>query len=533
MVRLSLSFLSVAALTVASAAPFFGQQLFDSDAHEANRCVPETLVKEYQAFELESFALKSLVSRQLSDNLLVGGLRGNKNLQQLQFCIVSTDRECNPTFPTDCIRENVEYRFRVNGPLKGYLHIDGHVIRIVEDFHAASGLNLYKEAGWGLRISHFNRDGIRSVFTTTQPGSPIILERPEMNNRNQWFDLLPPYQINEVESLGPNRCIPEVQVKEYQSFQLESFALHSMVSKYYDDNIIVGGVNGNKNFQQLEFCIVSTDGECNPSYPTNCIYENVEYRFKVNGPQKGYLHVENNEIRIVEHFHAASGLNLYKESGWGLRIQHVMNTGLRIVFATTSPGHPLTLEPPMQGNANQWFELRSDMDRQVESFGDNHCVPETSIREYHPFQLKSSNLNTQVSKELDGDMLVGGVNGNKNFQQLEMCIVSSDYGCSSTIQSACIYQNVEYKFRVNSPTKGYLRIVDNEVKIVKTFEEASSLNLYKEPGWGLRIAHMKNDGTRIVFAAKKQGEPITLEAPVTNAARQWFQIMEANEHWLW
>ncbi|KAF9379581.1 hypothetical protein CPC16_010692 [Podila verticillata] len=366
MVRLSLSFLSVAALAVASAVPFFGQQIFDSDVYEGNRCIPETLVKEYQAFELESFALRSLVSRELSSNLLVGGLRGNKNLQQLQFCIVSTDRECNPTFPTDCIRENVEYRFRVNGPMKGYLHIDGHVIRIVEDFHAASGLNLYKEAGWGLRISHFNRDGSRSVFATTQPGSPIILEHPEMNNPNQWFGLLPPYEMNEVES-----------------------------------------------------------------------------------------------------------------------------------------------------------------------FGDNQCVPETSIREYHPFQLKSSNLNTQVSKERDEDILVGGVNGNKNFQQLEMCIASSDLGCSSTIKSACIYQNVEYKFRVNSPTKGYLRIEDNEVKIVKKFEDASGLNLYKEAGWGLRIAHLKKDGTRIVFAAKKQGEPITLEEPVTNAARQWFQIIEANEPWLW
>lgn len=171
-----------------------------ADVHGPNRCIPETLVKEYQAFELKSFALKSLVSREPSNNLLVGGLRGNKNLQQLQFCIVSTDLECNPPFPTDCIRENVEYRFRVNGPIKGYLHVDGRVIRIVDDFHAASGLNLYKEAGWGLRISHIIQGGSLSVFATTQPGSPIVLDRPEMNNPNQWFELLRPYKMyNEVE----------------------------------------------------------------------------------------------------------------------------------------------------------------------------------------------------------------------------------------------------------------------------------------------------------------------------------------------
>jgi len=162
------------------------------------------------------------------------------------------------------------------------------------------------------------------------------------------------------------------------------------------------------------------------------------------------------------------------------------------------------------------------------AFGGNACVPETTIREYHPFLLKSSNLDTYVSKMRIDNILVGGIQGNKNFQELELCIVSSEYGCNAEIKSNCIYQNVEYKFRVNSPVQGYLRIVDNQIDIIEDFEIASNLNLYKEAGWGLRISHVRKDGSRVVFSATEQGEPIELEEPASNVERQWFQIIEWN-----
>ncbi|KAF9283184.1 hypothetical protein BGZ74_001975, partial [Mortierella antarctica] len=139
---------------------------------------------------------------------------------------------------------------------------------------------------------------------------------------------------------------------------------------------------------------------------------------------------------------------------------------------------------------------------------DNWCVPETSIREYHPFLLKSSNLETYVSKMRVDNIIVGGMPRNKNFQELELCVVSSEY--------------------VHSPVRGYLRVVGNEVDIVKDFKDASNLNLYKEVGWGLRIAHLKKDGSRVVFSATKEGEPIELEEVVSNAERQWFQLIESN-----
>ncbi|KAG0250211.1 hypothetical protein BG011_008577, partial [Mortierella polycephala] len=150
----------------------------------------------------------------------------------------------------------------------------------------------------------------------------------------------------------------------------------------------------------------------------------------------------------------------------------------------------------------------------------------TTIKEYHPFNLKSSKLNSLVSKFIDDYVIVGGVNGDRNLQPLEMCIVSSDYGCDAHIPSNCIYQNVEYRIRVQEPIQGYLRIVDDRIEIVENFHGASGLNLYKEEGWGLRIAHLLDDGSRIVFATNGGGNPVTLEPHRKDDARQWFQIIE-------
>ncbi|KAF9316004.1 hypothetical protein BG003_002416 [Podila horticola] len=124
------------------------------------------------------------------------------------------------------------------------------------------------------------------------------------------------------------------------------------------------------------------------------------------------------------------------------------------------------------------------------------------------------------------DNIIGGILGNKNSQELELCIVSSEYGCNAEIRSSCIYQNIDYRFLVNSPVHGYLRIVENQVEIVKDFKGASSLNLYKEAGWGLRIAHLKKDGSRIVFLASEEGEPFELEEVESIAKR--FQLIEWN-----
>ncbi|KAG0030230.1 hypothetical protein BGZ81_002938 [Podila clonocystis] len=158
-----------------------------------------------------------------------------------------------------------------------------------------------------------------------------------------------------------------------------------------------------------------------------------------------------------------------------------------------------------------------------------HCVPEVFIKEYRPFVLVSSKLESRVSRELDDNLLVGGVDGDKSFQQLEFCFASTEYGCSSSVQSSCIYSNVDYRIRVHSPIEGYLRIKDGIfLEIVEDFEAASVLGLYKWVGWGLRIAHKDQDGVRTVLAVGKPGAPVVMELPESNAARQWFELEEVH-----
>ncbi|KAF9195671.1 hypothetical protein BGZ50_003841 [Haplosporangium sp. Z 11] len=195
MVKLMLSFVAIAAMaaTVTTAAPFTLQSMrhfFNPAVH--NECIPETTIKEYHPFNLKSWKLNSLVSKEINDNVIVGGVNGDQNLQQLEMCIVSSDYGCNANIPSNCIYENVEYRIRVQEPVQGYLRIAGELIEIVEDFHDASGLNLYKEAGWGLRIARLNYDGSRSVFATNGGGNPLNMEPPRMNDSRQWFQIIEP-----------------------------------------------------------------------------------------------------------------------------------------------------------------------------------------------------------------------------------------------------------------------------------------------------------------------------------------------------
>jgi len=271
--------------------------------------------------------------------------------------------------------------------------------------------------------------------------------------------------------------------------------------------LLVGGITGEKTLEELEMCIASTDLGCDKNIRSNCIYQNVNYRFRVNSPVKGYLKVVKGAVEIVSDFHEASELNLFKKEGWGLRVAQGHNDESRLVFSTTGGGRPLTLEPFVSNKASQWFEI-VDPTRRAPSTP-NKCVPETSIKEYHPFTLLSSKLGTFVSKPFKFPFLVGGVAGSKAMETLKFCIVSSDRECSETIPANCIYENVEYRFRVNGPVKGYLKIDGDLLEVVSSFKEASGLNLYKKAGWGLRVAHVKN-GFMTVLATNGGGVPLTM-----------------------
>ncbi|KAG0343302.1 hypothetical protein BG000_000021 [Podila horticola] len=336
------------------------------------------------------------------------------------------------------------------------------------------------------------------------------------------------------------QCLPDTSITEYQKFQLWSRELQTYVSRRTDRDRVVGGVNDDKNLQQLEFCVVLTDSECEPILPANCILENVDYRLRVSGTARAYLQVDGHYVRIVDSFEKASPLSLSND-GFGLRIFHFDTEGEVNVLATskyTEEGQPVVLEYPQRKRQRQRFDLVDPYDAQETiAFLDNECVPGVSIREYHPFLLKSTLLSSIVSKEVGSSLVVGGINGDKDLKQLELCIVSNDAPCSPLIPSECIHQNGDYRFRVVAPLQGYLSIVNGQVEIVRDFEEASELGLFKEElDWPLRISGWREDGKRVVLAARERGGPITAERPKTDAVRQWFEIIEANyesEHSLW
>lgn len=179
-------------LQILSTDSFFLSHLKVRDNIEGSECL--TAIKEYHPFRFWSTHLSSFVSREFDDNVLIGGIDGDKNLQQLEFCVVTDDRECSTEIPSSCISENTPYRFRVNGPLQGYLHIEGPFLRIIEDFDAASSLELQKNDGNGLRVVRMS-SGVSKVLTAFQPGRPLVLDRPKISDTRQVFELIQPNNI--------------------------------------------------------------------------------------------------------------------------------------------------------------------------------------------------------------------------------------------------------------------------------------------------------------------------------------------------
>jgi len=195
---------------------------------EANECISDALIKEYRPFQLWSAHLSSIVSRQRYDNVLIAGVNGDKSLQQLEFCVVTDDKECSTEIPSSCISGNTPYRFRVNGPLQGYLHIEGPFLQIIEDFEAASTLELQKNDPYGLRVVQVISGGVSKALTVFQAGRPLMLDRPKTGTP-QLFELLPPNNIKEVNG---KKC-PLYNIFATNSFSEIVFDWHIYVSSCF------------------------------------------------------------------------------------------------------------------------------------------------------------------------------------------------------------------------------------------------------------------------------------------------------------
>ncbi|KAF9945811.1 hypothetical protein BGZ70_003561 [Mortierella alpina] len=230
-------------------------------------------------------------------------------------------------------------------------------------------------------------------------------------------------------------------------------------------------------------------------------------------PSTTYQHTKAS--RIIRNFQEFSEMNLFKKEGSGLLKATTMNLALysqRLSIASNK--------------ASQWFEI-VDSTRRAPSTS-NKRVPEMSIKKYYPLTLLSSKLDTFVSRSYKFPFLVGGVTGSQALQQLDFCVVSTKHECSKAIASNCIFENVEYRFRVNGPVEGYLNIDGDVLKVMSSSKEASGLNLYKKAGWGLRVAHVRGDFMS-VLATNGAGAVLTMEKFKENDARQWFQIVEGKK----
>ncbi|KAG0287193.1 hypothetical protein BGZ96_008872 [Linnemannia gamsii] len=158
----------------------------------------------------------------------------------------------------------------------------------------------------------------------------------------------------------------------------------------------------------------------------------------------------------------------------------------------------------------------------------NECIPGVSVKEYHPFRLVSTPFQAGVSKLNNSNRVIAAYSSQGDATVLDLCVVSSELGCMAGMPSNCIYDNVEYRFRVESPVKGYLKVEGDGVIVVDSFHEGSGLNFFKlSPDAGLMIAHMV-DGEPLVFQTHSSRQ-ITLNPPVKGTAAQLFTIVIPNE----
>lgn len=158
----------------------------------------------------------------------------------------------------------------------------------------------------------------------------------------------------------------------------------------------------------------------------------------------------------------------------------------------------------------------------------NKCIPGVSVKEYHPFRLDSAPYKAKLSKKVNSNALTFAYSSEKDFQPLEFCVVSSPHECQAGMPSHCIYENVEYRFRVHAPVKGYLKVENNKVVIVDSFDQASPLNFYKmNPNAALRILYLSK-GEPLVFRADSNRQ-ITLQTPTANMQAQWFEITKSSK----
>ncbi|KAF8927743.1 hypothetical protein BGZ52_004157, partial [Haplosporangium bisporale] len=128
------------------------------------------------------------------------------------------------------------------------------------------------------------------------------------------------------------------------------------------------------------------------------------------------------------------------------------------------------------------------------------------LKESQPFRMMAWN-NTMHSVDLcsDNDFQTSYY---RRFEPTDMCLVSSATAeCSAETQLDCIEQGAEYRMRVDYPTKGYLRVVDDEIHTTHHYEEASPFSMvvmYRT----VRIQYQVPNGAKLLFAVHEYASPV-------------------------
>lgn len=112
------------------------------------------------------------------------------------------------------------------------------------------------------------------------------------------------------------------------------------------------------------------------------------------------------------------------------------------------------------------------------------------------------------------------------YNPTNLCVVSSeDQECSRDTWLDCVEEWAEYRIRLESPMKGYLKVVDNQVQTTASYEEASLFSmhtLYLGISWRVQLRHLGvPNGERLFFTVDSYQYPVQL-LPITAALnKEW------------
>lgn len=120
------------------------------------------------------------------------------------------------------------------------------------------------------------------------------------------------------------------------------------------------------------------------------------------------------------------------------------------------------------------------------------------------------------------NFLCAGVVDNQDLQLLEFSVAKYN---DDEVLGDCIYEDIDYRFRIHSTTiNGFLRVEDGFLVVVPEYENASALHFHKPAEQGVRISQVTTRGIRAV-AAKAPAMPLIIDLPEFKTADQMFDLV--------